>query len=55
MTANAKVEITVQGGGSSVGVKAAADGTANIGMASRDVKDSEMTEFPRSQRFRHCP
>jgi len=46
MAANAKVEITVQGGGSSVGVKAAADGTANIGMASRDVKDSEMTEFP---------
>jgi phosphate transport system substrate-binding protein len=46
MTANPKVDITVQGGGSSVGVKAAADGTANIGMASRDIKDSEKTEFP---------
>lgn len=46
MAANADVEITVQGGGSSVGVKSAADGTANIGMASRDIKDSEKTEFP---------
>ncbi len=46
MAANPDVEITVQGGGSSVGVKSAADGTANIGMASRDIKDSEKTEFP---------
>ena len=41
-----EVEITVQGGGSSVGVKSAGDGTVDIGMASREVKDSEFEEFP---------
>jgi len=40
------VQIDVQGGGSSVGVKSAGEGTVDIGMASREVKDSEMTEFP---------
>ena len=40
------VMITVQGGGSSVGVRSAADGTADIGMASREVKDSEFEENP---------
>lgn len=38
--------ITVTGGGSSVGVKGAADGTADIGMASREMKDSEKSENP---------
>lgn len=37
------VEITVSGGGSSVGVTAAADGTVNIGMASRELKPAEET------------
>lgn len=46
MTENAGVRIDVQGGGSSVGVKAAAEGTSDIGMASRDIKDSELTESP---------
>ncbi|MCX7681709.1 MAG: substrate-binding domain-containing protein, partial [Anaerolineae bacterium] len=41
-----KVEIDVQGGGSSVGVKSAGQGTVDIGTASRDVKDSEKQEFP---------
>ena len=36
-----KVNIVVQGGGSSVGVKSAAEGTVNIGAASREVKESE--------------
>lgn len=40
------VDIAVSGGGSSVGVTAAADGTADIGMASRDLKDSEKTNYP---------
>jgi len=36
----------VTGGGSSVGVKAAAQGTADIGNASREVKPEELAEFP---------
>ncbi|MBN1433565.1 phosphate ABC transporter substrate-binding protein [Candidatus Fermentibacterales bacterium] len=40
------VEITVQGGGSSVGVKSAGEGTVEIGMASREIKNSEFEEFP---------
>lgn len=46
MTDHANVRIDVQGGGSSVGVKAAGQQTANLGMASRDVKESELAEFP---------
>lgn len=46
MTDHTNVRIDVQGGGSSVGVKAAGEQTANIGMASREVKESELTEFP---------
>jgi phosphate transport system substrate-binding protein len=44
--ANPDVRIDVQGGGSSVGVKSAGEGTVDIGMASREVKDSELDEFP---------
>ena len=40
-----QVKIDVQGGGSSVGVKSAGQGTVDVGMASREVKDSEMAEF----------
>ncbi|MBN1433564.1 phosphate ABC transporter substrate-binding protein [Candidatus Fermentibacterales bacterium] len=40
------IMVTVGGGGSSVGVKAAGEGTADIGMASREVKESEFQEFP---------
>jgi phosphate transport system substrate-binding protein len=40
------VRINVQGGGSSVGVKSAGNGTCDIGMASREVKDSEFEENP---------
>lgn len=46
MAANPQVEIDVQGGGSSVGVKSAGDGTVAIGMASRKVKDEEMQTYP---------
>ena len=41
-----QVEITVQGGGSSVGVKSAGEGTVDVGAASRQVKESELQEFP---------
>ena len=40
------IAITVSGGGSSVGVKSAAEGTVNIGMASREIKASELAEHP---------
>ena len=43
---NPDVQIDVQGGGSSVGVKSAGEGTVDIGMASREVKDSELDEYP---------
>ncbi|MEL7646167.1 MAG: phosphate ABC transporter substrate-binding protein [Anaerolineaceae bacterium] len=46
MSASPDVQIDVQGGGSSVGVKAAGEGTSDIGMASRVVKDEELTQFP---------
>jgi len=51
MTENSGVRIDVQGGGSSVGVKAAGEGTSDIGMASREVKESELTEFPNLKIF----
>ncbi|MCL1903796.1 MAG: phosphate ABC transporter substrate-binding protein [Oscillospiraceae bacterium] len=34
-------EVDVQGGGTSAGITAASSGTADIGMASRDIKDGE--------------
>ncbi|MGC9346913.1 MAG: phosphate ABC transporter substrate-binding protein PstS family protein [Anaerolineae bacterium] len=40
------VKVDVAGGGSSSGVKAAGDGTADIGNASRDIKDSELETYP---------
>ncbi len=45
-SSHAGVTITVSGGGSSVGVKSAAEGTVNIGMASREIKTSELAEYP---------
>lgn len=41
-----EVVINVQGGGSSVGVTSAGQATTDIGMASRDVRQSEFDEFP---------
>jgi phosphate transport system substrate-binding protein len=51
MDANTDVSIDVQGGGSSVGVTAAGEGTADIGMSSRAIKDSEFEVFPNLQVF----
>lgn len=42
---NPKVVIEVQGTGSSAGMTAAIDGTCDIGMSSRDLKDSEKAEL----------
>jgi phosphate transport system substrate-binding protein len=51
MAENPDVMIEVQGGGSSVGVTSAGEGTVDIGNASRNVKDSEFEEFPELQVF----
>jgi phosphate transport system substrate-binding protein len=45
------VTIEVQGGGSSVGITAAADGTADIGNISREVKKEELEANPEFQVF----
>ncbi|ATW23869.1 phosphate ABC transporter substrate-binding protein [Candidatus Formimonas warabiya] len=41
MEKNPGVKIDVQGGGSGAGIKAAAEGVANIGMSSRELKEDE--------------
>ena len=46
MADNPGVTIEIQGGGSSVGVTSAGEGTVDIGNASRNVKESEFEEFP---------
>lgn len=46
MDAHPETDIQVSGGGSSVGVKAVGAGTADIGMASRDLKSSESDTYP---------
>jgi phosphate transport system substrate-binding protein len=39
-------DITVSGGGSGVGIQSVGEGTANIGMASRQIKSSESASYP---------
>jgi len=51
MELNPELVIEVQGGGSSVGVTAAGEGTVNIGMVSREIKASEIETFPDLQVF----
>lgn len=46
MTMHPEANITVRGGGSSIGVKGIAYGALQIGMASRDIKASELEEWP---------
>jgi phosphate transport system substrate-binding protein len=45
------VVIEIQGGGSSVGVTSAGEGTVDIGNASREIKSSEFEKFPNLQVF----
>jgi phosphate transport system substrate-binding protein len=51
MEFNPNLVIEVQGGGSSVGVTAAGEGTVNIGQVSREIKTSEFETFPNLQVF----
>jgi phosphate transport system substrate-binding protein len=51
MKRNPDLKIEVQGGGSSVGVTSAGEGTVDIGNASREIKASEMEQFPDLQVF----
>jgi len=46
MELNRQIKIDVAGGGSGVGVESAANGSANIGMASREIKQSEKDANP---------
>lgn len=41
MASNQGIQIAVQGGGSGAGIKSAGDGTADIGMSSRELKAEE--------------
>ncbi|HAP93847.1 MAG TPA: phosphate-binding protein [Desulfotomaculum sp.] len=45
-TKNANVKITVQGGGSSAGIKGCAEGIFDIGAASRELKPNEIEQWP---------
>ncbi|MDY6875061.1 MAG: phosphate ABC transporter substrate-binding protein [Chloroflexota bacterium] len=51
MGLNPDLVIEIQGGGSSVGVTSAGEGTVDIGNASRGVKGSEFEQFPDLQVF----
>lgn len=51
MALNPDLVIEIQGGGSSVGVTSAGEGTVDIGNASREVKSSELETFPDLQIF----
>jgi phosphate transport system substrate-binding protein len=46
METHPNADIQVTGGGSSVGVQAAGEKTADIGMSSRDVKSDELKKYP---------
>jgi len=46
MDTHLNADIQVSGGGSSVGVKAVGEGTHDIGMASRGLKDAEVSAYP---------
>lgn len=51
MIANPNTEISVSSGGSSVGIQAVGEGTADIGMASRELKSSEKELYPELVRY----
>jgi phosphate transport system substrate-binding protein len=51
MSRHPGLKIEVQGGGSSVGVTSAGEATVDIGNASREIKSSELEQFPNLQIF----
>jgi phosphate transport system substrate-binding protein len=46
MEKNLAADIQISGGGSSVGVLAVGEGTADIGMSSREISDAEKAKYP---------
>jgi phosphate transport system substrate-binding protein len=46
MEKNLKADVQISGGGSSVGVQAIGEGTADIGMSSREISAAEKTKYP---------
>lgn len=46
MELNREVKVDVAGGGSGAGVESAGNGVADIGMASREIKDKETANYP---------
>jgi len=46
MDLHPEVDVKVNGGGSGAGVQNAGEGTVMIGMASRDLKEEEITKYP---------
>ncbi len=46
MEKNLRADIQVSGGGSSVGVQAIGEGTADTGMSSREISDTEKAKYP---------
>ncbi len=51
MKLNPNLTIEIQGGGSSVGVTSAGESTVEVGMASREIKDSEKDKYKDLQIF----
>lgn len=49
MDAHSDADIKVSGGGSGVGIQAIGEGTAGIGMSSRDLKAEETAKYPNLQ------
>jgi phosphate transport system substrate-binding protein len=48
---NVPINIYVNGGGSGIGIKAATDGTVNIGIASRNLKAKEKAQLGRHEEY----
>lgn len=46
MDSHPDIDVQVNGGGTGAGVQGAGEGTAMIGMASRDLKEEEKTKYP---------
>ncbi|MDD5318011.1 MAG: phosphate ABC transporter substrate-binding protein [Candidatus ainarchaeum sp.] len=46
MAGNPGVDVSVNGGGSSAGIKAVGEGMADVGMSSRDVKPDDFAQYP---------